>query len=105
MQFDSSFHPLLEYLNRLQIEKIVIQDVRSLSKPNVKIGLVKGLTGKLPDNVLGYLQISPVIVNKSKDKGVFFYKLIGTYSKSWVVSVNKRSGKWTIVNQYILGTS
>ncbi|UFH56094.1 hypothetical protein [Spirosoma sp. KNUC1025] len=105
MEFDSVFYPLLEQLNHVKREKISIQDVKFLSRPDIKIGLVKGLIGNLSDNALGYLQISPVIVNKSNDKGVFFYSLIGVNSKSWVVSVKKGSQKWQIVNQYILGTS
>lgn len=105
MAFDSAFHPLLDHLNHLKREKISIQQVRPLSRSNVRMGLVGSLMGTLPDDVLGYFQFSPVIVNKSKDKGVFFYTLIGLYNKSWVVSVEKISGKWQIVNQYILGTS
>ncbi|GAB2524283.1 hypothetical protein [Spirosoma aerophilum] len=105
MAFDSTFHPLLDYLSHLKREKISIQSVRPVSRTDVKLGLVGGSMGTLPDNVLGYFQFSPVIINKSKNKGVFFYTLIGLYNKSWVVSVQKISGKWKIINQYIIGTS
>lgn len=98
----SSYRELLDLLAESGIQKFSVNNVRLYSGELVKIGLINGLKDKLSTNDLGYLQMSPVIVNTGGDKAVFRYTLTGEFNATWLVFAQKKGMKWIILKRDML---
>lgn len=102
---DSSFYPLIDYAFEVSLQKIRTEDVIPLSNQRVKVELADGLKGSLADDKLGFITVSPVIINQQFNKGVFFYELFGQGLSSWIVCVRREQNRWVIVSKKRLAIS
>lgn len=102
---DSSFYPLIDYASKVELEPIRPNDVSILSNQHTTVELTDGLRGNLTDDELGYMKISPVIVNQQLNQAVFFYELFGEFHSSWIVCVRRDQNRWVIVSKKRLAIS
>lgn len=109
-EVDSSFYALINYATinyaaAVKGKELTLQDIRSLSNERVKVGLINGSKGYFAAADLGYIELSPVVVNEQRNKGVFFYQLRGELVISYLICIRKESGKWILANKSRLAIS
>ena len=103
--FQESYNAKKDWLCNLEDK---VSRLNSIEDRNDIISVIEKLKDdkyKFSDNDLGYLRVSPVVINESGNKGLFFYSLIGSYSQSWLILIEKINEKWQVMNRSVLSIS
>ncbi len=96
---DTSYYEIIDHFSEVDIQEIDINNIKYLSNKFVEVVLVDKLQNKMEDYDLGYLKISPVVINIIGTKGVFFYEISGNNRSSWLVCIEKKQKRWVIISK------
>ena len=104
---DSLSYPLWETLFSLSSSRITQKDLPNQSKYPFTLILINKQTDQVltHTNDLGYLRISPVIINKQTGRGLYVLSQYGTAYRQTLIQVIYKNGQWRFFRQDILAIS